>query len=70
MNRDRCEGARCEGNDTDDDGDLSHGLCFYFESEFHPLPTRSWKKQSPRAQEGVLFNSLSAMDGRDRPLKN
>jgi hypothetical protein len=44
INRDRHEGAQSEGDDTDDDGGLSHGICFYFEGEFHPLPTRSEKK--------------------------
>jgi hypothetical protein len=58
-------GPQSKGNDTDDDGSLSHGLCFYFEGKFHPLLKKREEKW-PRFQVGVLFkHSCKKKESRD-----
>jgi hypothetical protein len=59
VNCDHREGALSKGNDTNDDGGLSHGLHFYFESEFHPQLTRSGKKNCQGLKEECCLSACA-----------
>jgi hypothetical protein len=53
-----CEGARGKGDNTDDKGGLSHGLCLDFENQFHLPQAKIGEKIAKRSQVGVLVKGL------------